>query len=89
MAAHKVHDWIYEQLQVTDGRVTAVQIDPIKRQIFIKFDDPNYAQLIVQRTNGSVNYKHSTGEITTVQVDIVVPIRHPDPVRCAEICPAY
>jgi hypothetical protein len=71
MATHKVHDWIQEQLQVTEGRVTVVQIDPIKRQIFIKFDDPNCAQLIVQRTNGSVTCKHSTGEITTVQVDIV------------------
>jgi hypothetical protein len=71
MAAHEVHNWIVDQLKVTDGPVAAVQIDPIKRQVFIKFDDPDYAPLVVQRTNGAVTCKHSTGEITTVQIDLV------------------
>jgi hypothetical protein len=71
LAAHEGLEWNHEQLQVIDEKVTAVQIDPTKRQIFVKFDDPTYAPLIVQRKHGSVICKHSTGEITTVQVDMV------------------
>jgi hypothetical protein len=50
--------------------VTAVQIDAIKRQVYVKFDDPTYTAEIVQHTNGSVSCKHATGEISTVQIDM-------------------
>jgi hypothetical protein len=70
MSAFELHEWIYEQLQVDDEKVTMVQIDGPKRQVFIKFSNHTYAQSIVQRTTGTVNSKHSNGEISNVQVDM-------------------
>jgi hypothetical protein len=70
MSAFELHKWIHEQLQVDDGKVTMVQIDGPKRQVFIKFREPTYAKAIVQRTTGSVNCKPSNGEISNVQFDM-------------------
>jgi hypothetical protein len=70
ISAFEVHEWIYEQLKFDDEKVTMVQIDGTKRQMFIKFSESTYAQAIVQCTTGFVNCKHPNGEISKVQVDM-------------------
>jgi phage tail tube protein FII len=70
LTAFEIHEWIHEQLQVDDEKVTMVQIGGTKWQVFMKFSDPTYAQTIVQHTTGSVICKHSNGEISTVQVNM-------------------
>jgi hypothetical protein len=35
MSAFELHEWIHEQLQVDDAKVTMVQIDGPKRQAYV------------------------------------------------------
>jgi hypothetical protein len=47
-----------------------IQIDGTRRQVFIEFTDFKYVHDIVQTTNGISEYKHMTGEISPVRLEI-------------------
>ena len=36
ITAYHIHEWIYSTLRLTDSDVNVIQIDGIKRQVFIK-----------------------------------------------------
>jgi hypothetical protein len=70
LAAFDIHEWIHSQLQVSEHSVTMIQIDGIRRQIFIKFTDLHFVHDILNATNGENLYKHTTGEISPVRLMI-------------------
>ena len=47
-----------------------LQIDGIKRQVYIKMTDIEGVQGIIQGTGRHAEYKHNNGEISTVSVNI-------------------
>jgi hypothetical protein len=47
-----------------------IQIDGKHRHVFIKFTDNTFVQDILTVTKGTKQYKHSTGEISTVRIKI-------------------
>jgi hypothetical protein len=47
------------------------QIDGTRRLVYIKFTDIFYVQDILRKTNGTNVYKHASGEIFTVRLEIV------------------
>jgi hypothetical protein len=47
-----------------------IQIDGIRRQLFVEFTAFSYIQDILHRTNKRTVYKHNCGEISTVRLEI-------------------
>jgi len=47
-----------------------MEVDGLKRRIFIKFSNENRMEETLEETKGECVYKHDTGEISQVKVDI-------------------
>ena len=62
ISAYEIHEWIHDHVQVSEQSLTMIQIDGIKRHVFMKFVNDIYIQNIVQSTNGSAEYRHVTGK---------------------------
>jgi hypothetical protein len=68
LTAYDIHEWIHSQLQILEHSVSMIQIDGIRRQVFIKFIDISTVHDILRVTNGETVYKHVTGEISPVRL---------------------
>jgi hypothetical protein len=70
ISAFDIHEWIHAQLHVVASSVIMIQIDGLRRQVFIKFTALSYLQDILHTTNGEIIYKYVTGEIYPVRLMI-------------------
>jgi hypothetical protein len=57
-------------LRLPENEVTMVQIDGPRRHVYIKFVDSNRMQNALQTTNVQAEYRHDTGEISTVRIEV-------------------
>ena len=48
--AHDIHEWIYATLRLPEQKVTMIQIDGIKRQVFIKLLDNESVHALLSET---------------------------------------
>ena len=62
ISALEIHEWIRDVLRAPESTGTMIQIDDPRRQVFIKFVDVQYAHDILQTTQGTAEYKHTSGE---------------------------
>jgi hypothetical protein len=70
ISAFDIHEWIHAQLHVVASSVIMIQIDGLRRQVFIKFTALSFLQDILHTTNGETIYKYVTGEIYPVRLMI-------------------
>jgi len=68
--AYDIHEWLHEALRIQESTVSMIQIDGIKRQVFIKFVDNESVHALLRDTAGSAEYKYPNGEISTVNIDM-------------------
>ena len=70
ITAYDVHEWIHAALRIQESKVSMIQIDGIKRQVFIKFVDTESMYALLQETSGCAEYKYPNGEVSIVNVDM-------------------
>jgi len=70
VTACDIHDWIQQVLSITEQTVSMIQIDGIKRQVFIKLINNAYVQALLRETNGQAEYKHHNGVLSIVNIAI-------------------
>jgi len=58
MNAFHVHEWIYEQLHLQEESIRMIQIDGAKRCVYIKFNDEEFMNKVLQDSEGRLEYKH-------------------------------
>jgi len=70
ITAHDIHVWLHAEIRILEQKVQMIQIDCIKRQVYVKVTDKNYILSIINGTGGHGEYKHHTGEISPVEIAV-------------------
>jgi hypothetical protein len=70
ITAYEIHEWIHAALRIQENKVSMIQIDGIKRQVFIKFVDTESVHALLRDTSGRAEYKYPNGEISIANVDM-------------------
>jgi len=70
VTAYDIHEWIQQVLRIPEHTVSMIQIDGIKRQLFIKLIDNAYVQALLRETNGQAEYKHHSEVLSIVNIAI-------------------
>ena len=68
ITAYDVHEWINEGLRIREHTVSMIQIDGIKRRIYIQLIDSVYVQALLRETNGQAEYKHHNRVLSIVNI---------------------
>ena len=70
ITALHIHEWIYENLRVPEKDVRMIQIDVPGRRVFIKLNNSEQEQTILQTTKGQLEFRHDNGELFIVQLEL-------------------
>jgi hypothetical protein len=70
ITAHDLHEWLHAELRIQEKKTQMIQIDGIKRQVYVKLSKKYYMLSIINGTRGRGAYKHHTGEISPVKVAV-------------------
>jgi hypothetical protein len=69
-SACEIHEWIHDVMRASEPTVSVIQIDGPRRKIIIKFVDVQFAHDIFQMTRSTAEYKHSSGEVSVVRIEM-------------------
>jgi len=70
ITAYDIHEWIQQVLRIPKQTVSTIQIDGIKRQVYIKLIDNANVQDLLRETNGQAEYKHHNGVLSIVNIAV-------------------
>jgi hypothetical protein len=69
VSALDIYEWIHNKLQLQEQDVRLIQIDGIRRQVYIKVRDTTIEN-IIDTTNGCVTYEHAEGITSKVRINM-------------------
>jgi hypothetical protein len=61
ITAYDIHEWIYTALRLPEHKVNMIQIDGVKRQVYIEMVDSECVLAVLRDTVGRAEYKYLTG----------------------------
>ena len=70
ITAYDIHEWIHATLRIEEHKVCMIQIDGIKRQVFIKLVDKESLHDLLSEMGGRAEYNYPTGELSIVSIDM-------------------
>jgi len=70
ITAFEIHEWIHNTLRIPEQNVTMIQVDGVRRQVFIKMVNNDCVQTLLRDTSGEAKYKHRSGEVSTVGIAV-------------------
>ena len=70
ITALHIHERIYENLRLPEKAVRMIQIVGPWRQVFIKLNNSEQAQTIIQTTKGQLEFRHDNGELSIVRLEL-------------------
>lgn len=70
ISAYNIHEWIHDNLRLAEADIRMLQVDGPKRTVYIKFTDEERLKEVLQVTDGTCEYKHDSGEISQVRVEL-------------------
>jgi hypothetical protein len=68
--AHDKHEWLHATIRIHEQKIQMIQIDGIKKQVFVKLTDKEYMKEIINDTKGRGEYRYHTGEIFPVEIAV-------------------
>jgi hypothetical protein len=69
ISAYQIHEWIFETLKLEENDLYMIQIDGPKRHVYIKFQNVDKLQHIMNDTEGQFDYRHETGGVSKVKIE--------------------
>ena len=70
ITTHDIHEWLHEEIRIQEQKVQTIQIDGIKRQVYVKLTDKEFMSSLINSTGGSGAYTHHIGEISRVELAV-------------------
>jgi len=69
IAAHRIHDWIYESLQLPESDIRMNEINVPRCHMYIKFHNSDRPYSLLQATAGYVEFRHDNSDLSMVNTD--------------------
>jgi len=66
VSAFNIDEWVYETLHLQEHEVVMIQIDGLRRHVYIKFRDPQTMQAILTVIQGQEDFRHENGKFSKV-----------------------
>jgi hypothetical protein len=68
ITAYTIHEWIYDTFRLPEDDIAAIQMDGPRHRVYIKFVAAEKIQAHLQGLQGTHEFKHDNGILSTVQV---------------------
>lgn len=69
ISAFEIHEWIYEKLHIAEDSLNMIQIDGIRRHVYLKFVNECHVTELLRLSKGRMEYRHLSGEISIVRLE--------------------
>jgi hypothetical protein len=70
ISALDIHEWIHDKLRLPRNEVELVQIDGIRREVFIKVRNPGLIEYLIYKNKGTIPCVHQEGVLSQVRISM-------------------